>query len=312
MMELEHKAGLWDWTSCRCICQTIPANIFRCIPYLHGLLPDDIEAFNAASPNIGPITKDGFAIMDGTSHQILGTALPKADIVNGQSLWVSRNKLRNVLGKHVNVQYGKRFLRYEEDDGVAVYFKDGSKAQGSVLIGADGASSAVRSQLLPGFQAEESAFTMLNGNVVLPNPEKVLEHSSYGILAAEPGMKSYLLLEDVNLFSWNLSWRGDLAWAQGASREELFQKALENFEHYPEFWRKAIELTGPDGMQKPPIRLLETVLPEELPDGLVTLVGDAAHSMVCNSAFVDLADSSRFRFEGWELTLRSLMRVSWG
>ena len=270
------------------------ADILRCFQKdLAGLLPDDIESFRAATPDNCEMSKDGFAIMDSASHAILGTVMPKSDVESGQAFWVSRNKLRNVLARHIDVRYGKHFKRYEKDhDGVTVYFVDGSKANGAVLVGADGANSGVRRQLLPGFQATESQYTMLNGNVVLPKEmyDPVLEHSSYGFLAAEPGLKFYLLLEDWleedGLFSWNCSWtsddwQSDHTWSQNASRDSLHQRAKEKIKHFPEYIQRAIELTGPDGMQQPPIRLLETVLPDqELPDALVTLLGDAAHSMV--------------------------------
>ena len=270
--------------------------MIRCLPYLKDLLPDDLEPLRAATPDASEITKDGFAIMDSRSHEVLGTALSKSDAQLGKALWVSRNKLRRLLAKHVEIQYGKCFLRYEQDeDGVVVYFTDGSKASGAVLIGADGANSAVRKQLLPGFRATASQYTMLNGNVVLSKElyTPVLKHSSYGILAAEPDLKFYLLLEDWlgedALFSWNCSWRGndwqaDHEWSQAASRESLHHKIMEKLGHFPKYVRRAIEVTGPEGMQKPPIKLLETLLPGEgLPGGLVTLVGDAAHSMVCLS-----------------------------
>ncbi len=220
--------------------------------------------------------------------------MSKSDARSGQALWVSRNKLRKLLAEHVDIQYGKYFTRFEEDgDEVTVHFGDGSQAKGSILVGADGANSAIRRQLLPGFTATESQYTMLNGNVVLSREmyEPVLEHSDYGLLGGEAGLKFYLLLEDwleeKGLFSWNCSWtsehwQADHAWSQTASQESLHRKVMEKVQHFPEYIQRAIELTGAAGVQKPPIRLLETVLPDqELSGGLVTLVGDAAHSMVC-------------------------------
>lgn len=66
---------------------------------------------------------------------------------------VDRSTLRAVLldGLDDVVQYGKRFDRYEFDaDGRPVAsFADGTSAAGDVLVGADGAGSRVRAQLLP-------------------------------------------------------------------------------------------------------------------------------------------------------------------
>ena len=262
--------------------------------------------------------------MDSVSHAVLGTTMSKTKVQTGQALWVSRNKLRKVLAEHIEIKYGKYFTRYEEDrDGVTAYFIDGSKAKGAILVGADGANSAVRRQLLPGFRATESQYTMLNGSVVLSKElyKPVLQHSGYGILGGEAGLKFYLLLEDwldeAGLFSWNCSWtseewQADHAWSQAASRESLHDRVKGKVKHFPDFIQRAIELTGPEGMQQPPIRLLETVLPDkELPGTLVTLMGDAAHSMV---RYLDLAcnaNGSRFHSEVWARIPRLLTHVSW-
>jgi 2-polyprenyl-6-methoxyphenol hydroxylase-like FAD-dependent oxidoreductase len=119
---------------------------YRCLPYLEGLVPDDLEPFESASANYGREGDDGFTILDGSSHKILGTVLlGSKDSVNG-GIFVSRNKLREVLARYLTIQHNKRFSCYEEDsNGVTVGFKDGSTARGTILVGADGASSAVRS-----------------------------------------------------------------------------------------------------------------------------------------------------------------------
>jgi len=66
---------------------------------------------------------------------------------------VSRITLRQVLlsGMDEEVEFGKTFERYEvrADGRVTAQFTDGTSATGDLLIGADGADSRVRSQLLP-------------------------------------------------------------------------------------------------------------------------------------------------------------------
>jgi 2-polyprenyl-6-methoxyphenol hydroxylase-like FAD-dependent oxidoreductase len=66
---------------------------------------------------------------------------------------VSRISLRGILleGLEEIVRFGKKFIAFEEapSGAVTARFDDGSTATGDVLIGADGASSLVRRQLLP-------------------------------------------------------------------------------------------------------------------------------------------------------------------
>jgi hypothetical protein len=138
---------------------------------------------------------------------------------------------------------------------------------------------------------------MLNGSVQLARTEwePILQHGSGGLLFGEPGLKGNILLGEYleagnALINWSIAWLSaevekDMAWTRNASGEILFEKAKELFSHLPSYIADAVNKTGPEGMQKPPLRLLETVLPDQvLPSGPVTLIGDAAHSMVRQSA----------------------------
>jgi hypothetical protein len=91
-----------------------------------------------------------FSIFDHTGNLLLSPPTKKAkDIYEvaktpvGFSVIVTyRNILRNVLLENVPVQWGKKFIGYEEtDDGVWVLFEDGSKEFCDILVGADGVNS---------------------------------------------------------------------------------------------------------------------------------------------------------------------------
>lgn len=63
---------------------------------------------------------------------------------------VNRVALRRLLLTSLTVHFGRTFERYTVDgDTVTAHFTDGTTATGDVLVGADGANSAVRRQLLP-------------------------------------------------------------------------------------------------------------------------------------------------------------------
>ena len=65
--------------------------------------------------------------------------------------WMLHAMLQEGIGgegeEEVKIEWGKRFERYEEtENGVVAYFEDGTKAEGDILVGADGARSRVRQQ----------------------------------------------------------------------------------------------------------------------------------------------------------------------
>jgi 2-polyprenyl-6-methoxyphenol hydroxylase-like FAD-dependent oxidoreductase len=268
----------------------------KCLQDLKEILPDDLPALVTASPNFELGKPDSFAFLNGHTKEVLGRV--SADDGQGGRLFIStgRANLREILSSKLSISYGKRFQRFDQNSsGVTVYFADGSKAHGSVLIGADGGRSAVRSQLLPGFQAVPSRCVILHGNVDL-TPEEcrpVLDIANTALLIGEPGLKSYLQLQWYNkdgTSAWNwavatLSKASESdarhAWAQSASGQELLDYALLATEHFPAYFQHALKKTRAEGIHTPPTTLMETVLPgDSLPEGLITLLGDAAHSMV--------------------------------
>ncbi|EXJ74309.1 uncharacterized protein A1O5_02605 [Cladophialophora psammophila CBS 110553] len=283
----------------------------ECLEGLYRLLPTDLPELASSSPNFHrKDTMDCFTIMDGPSHQILGLTKTKHEGENLPILFVNRLKFREVLKTHLNVQYSKQFVRYEEDhDGVTAYFKDGTSARGHILVGADGSNSPVRAQFLQGFKPDSSPFLTALGRVVLSKDlyEPLLEHSANGILAGGPDQKTYCLLmeyldNDTAIFNWTVSWRSsnleeDYAKTVEAGPAAQLEMARQRMKDWPPAMVNALAQCEPSDLQWPPVRLMETVLPpRNLPRGRVTLIGDAAHSMVpfrgmgANTALLDACD----------------------
>src|SRR5215469_1828609 len=84
---------------------------------------------------------------------------------------ISRVALRQILAEGLEdaVAYGKTFESFEKTHGgqIVARFEDGSSAEGDVLVGADGAASRVRRQLLPDAKRVETGLVMVMGKLPL-------------------------------------------------------------------------------------------------------------------------------------------------
>jgi hypothetical protein len=118
-------------------------------PYLFDMLPEELSAqINTCQVDpyvdCAAIGEDRIVIYNGeTREEAFAFPIPKAREINIR-------KLRVLCAEQLNVQYGKRFERYEvmESSGVKVHFEDGSIDEADIVIGIDGAMSKVRQCLL--------------------------------------------------------------------------------------------------------------------------------------------------------------------
>ncbi|MBD9626461.1 FAD-dependent monooxygenase [Ensifer sp. ENS06] len=89
---------------------------------------------------------------------------------------VSRITLRQILLSGLDGLFhtGKRFERYEQlaDGTVLAHFSDGSAVHANLLVGADGAGSAVRRQLLPDLKSIDTGVRRLAGKITIDEAER--------------------------------------------------------------------------------------------------------------------------------------------
>lgn len=114
---------------------------------------------------------DGSCFMNGHTGVVIQKNLKKFQDV--RELRVNRKNLRNWLLLGVPVQWGKKFVRYEEDaDGVTAYFEDGTNTRGTILVGADGVNSQGE-LILSTFQfTGTDSITNSSSAAVLPFPSR--------------------------------------------------------------------------------------------------------------------------------------------
>jgi 2-polyprenyl-6-methoxyphenol hydroxylase-like FAD-dependent oxidoreductase len=132
------------------------------------LPPENFERFVRASA----ITNTAVTFLDSKLNRLLQIDIPRVDQAAPESERpISRMSLRKILleGLEDVVVFDKTFLAYEftPEGRVSIRFEDGSAAIGDIVVGADGASSRVRGQLLPNARRLDTGIVALSGKFPL-------------------------------------------------------------------------------------------------------------------------------------------------
>ncbi len=302
--------------------------VCRALQDLRTLLPPDLGDMRQASVNHAIPDLDRIALLNASTGEHLATIGGVPVDEPGHLLRVGRERLRHYLWQNLPVTLGKKFSHYTEDlSGVTAHFEDGSTAQGSLLVAADGAHSRVRAQLLGDeYQLKQSNLIPIVGVCDLPREiyEPFHKFASAGIICSGPNVRYLIGTREVKedrssaSYYYALCLRSqnddvDSAWAATASQQALYDRARQVTKDMPPLLRSIVEHTGPEHIPTPPLRFNEFVPPAFLPRGRITLLGDAAHSMIpfclagANTAVQDACDLGRLIAEG----VRQKQEVDW-
>uniref|UniRef100_A0A8H7KBM4 FAD-binding domain-containing protein n=1 Tax=Bionectria ochroleuca TaxID=29856 RepID=A0A8H7KBM4_BIOOC len=121
------------------------------LPALRSLLPEDLvlrlpETYvDRASVQAGAISTFPFLDLSTGDRKFQTPKAPES-----QRIRVTRQKLRALLAKGINIEWGKSLSKFDQDqDSVTATFEDGSSATGRLLIACNEANSRARRQLSP-------------------------------------------------------------------------------------------------------------------------------------------------------------------
>lgn len=266
------------------------------------------ETVLGSLPNINAVTCEITAVNFGAND-------PQGKVTQSDQkpYTVDRAVLRQVLltGLDEHIAYGIKYSHYEfTDTGIIAHFADGTSETGSLIVGADGARSAVRQQYLPSLKVLDTKARPIYGKTpltpsfqsrILP---KALECLSF---IKDPMTGSVTLMEVIrflpksqrkdkrdlpaNYVYWVVI-PSDSSSSHGEDQMNSLskQQAVELAKAFTAHWhpslRPLIEDQDPD--QTGMFRLL-SFAPESLskgwePNARITLVGDAVHAMMPSTA----------------------------
>lgn len=289
---------------------------------LKRLLPADLfQRFDNTCAHVIP---GGHRFDAFTHHEIQGGGGMPPQVGNA---WNSdRAVLRDLLLTSLDsyIQFDKKFERYDlSDDGVVVYFADGTQVNGSMIVGADGVRSPVSKQMLPNsitLDTEGRAIfgkTPVNSTTFTTIPEAIKDGIYMAIIPTEDRMRLFC-----DLMTFNRDQAPTIV--DSLPRDYIywvlvFHKSLTDLSHptinilslspsdsatlaesLTKEWHASIRsiITHQDPTAASPLQFQMSKPPLQpwTPDSRITLMGDAAHPMPpvggtgANVAFQDAAD----------------------
>ncbi|KAF7186548.1 FAD-dependent monooxygenase phnB [Pseudocercospora fuligena] len=266
------------------------------LPMLSALLPDKLhERLQTASvdPHYNfPESGNAMPVYNAETGELV-KSIPLVKMLR-----VSRRKMRALCAEGIDVQYGKalKSLARPNKSSISVQFADGTSVSGSLVVGADGATSVVRSEAFaggPAGQASQVPYSGVNMHVCYHDAAtaRSLRESLSPIMAigAHPrGYWLWLSVQDVPDPASPENWVFQLQWTwrDGAETAPLAELNLaklkaEAAEVFSEPFKSAWT-NIPDGTPVPKNRIsiwAPKGIAQELWNGRVALVGDAAHAM---------------------------------
>lgn len=201
---------------------------------------------------------------------------PLVERTQGRPCPVSRSELQremlNFWGRDA-VQFGKRVTRTEENDqGVTVWFTDGTTASGDFLIAADGSHSALRPYVL-GYTPERRYAGYVNWNGLVEIDETIAPADQWTTFVGEGKRVSLMPVSNGRFyFFFDVPLPAGLAEDRRTMRDDLTRY----FDGWAPEVQKLIAALNPETTNRIEIHDIEPF--DKLVHGKVALLGDAGHS----------------------------------
>ncbi|MCR6487437.1 FAD-dependent monooxygenase [Amycolatopsis sp. OK19-0408] len=246
--------------------------------------------YDLAEATSGSLTGPGYLFDEQLT--LLSSDLPGPAEARAFDRQVLRQVLLGELGDWV--VFGKRLKRFEEGTDVTAFFADGTHATGDVLVGADGANSVVRRQLVPAVGLVDADLCGAMGRTpatdrflaLVPGRGTMVKGPSIILMLGrmqfdrEPSAAAAELVPGLSLphresyVRWVLLVPPDHPAASGAGREDVRDLVLELIDGWHPDLLDLVRAADMSAVGRSKVH--DRPMPP-WPVGRVTLLGDAAH-----------------------------------
>ncbi|WP_432838667.1 FAD-dependent oxidoreductase [Dactylosporangium sp. CA-092794] len=274
---------------------------------LRACLPTDLYELHRATSSPAP-TGD-FVLYSAQLQEIFRRPLPAPPRAY-RGVGVNRQTLREILSAGIDdaIRYDSDFQRYgtSPDGRPVAYFTGGETEAGALIVGADGAGSAVRHQLLPGAEFDDTGRAIYGRTPLTPElraqipadfiegmararDERGIALAAAAFISAEPLRKAgarlasgVQLTEVGDHLRWTLSRRGESPAADtsqfwGSGGAELHTAVADMVASWHPALRAIVDAADAEATYPFGIFCARPVEPWTVPG--VTLLGDAIHTM---------------------------------
>ena len=262
------------------------------------LTPNGLNSLEAIRPGIVQLLKQAgsplhkLVLKRSTGETILSKPIEIEQQYGQPMLNIQWSKLQAILASTLppeTICLDRRCVGLEQsEDGLSVYFSDGTVIQPDLLIGADGVNSVVRQNLIgdgfPNF-AERVSW-----RAVIKYDHKLLSPNTATLVTAPDGKNCFLIDVGEGYTFWSASMRSSDDFVNRRDTDAK-TRVLERFAQWAEPVGEIIAATPAEDIVERP--LCDRVPLQHWSKGRVTLLGDAAHPVVpslgqgANMAFED-------------------------
>ncbi|GIF00475.1 oxidoreductase [Paractinoplanes rishiriensis] len=224
----------------------------------------------------------GFGFLTDQCTDLLELPAAEINAGGGRHYGVSRIRLREVLLDGLGtVHHGREFTHYASDgDRVTAFFADGTTATADVLVGADGANSRVRAQLLPHAHRADTGVLAVAGKHPLPAtalPPVLTTRTNLVVPRGRGSLFTAVWPPDYALWGFHDAAARFPAGLTGMPGDALQQVVLSRLAGWSPAFHRLVSGSDPATVNAIRVRSASPVRP--WPTGRVTLLGDAIHNM---------------------------------